>query len=355
MDETNEVKREWSIRAYREGDEKQMLELRKIAISETRDSQWWQWMYRDGPAGPAYVMLAEAKQKIVGQHAVMPVRLKIMDQVTKGGHGFDLMVHPEYRHQGIFRTLGTELAKSSGVRGRSLSFGSPNDQSRPGFIKWLQDIDICEVPSLVKIIDWGNVFKSRYGIPAFAGNLLGFVREHMTRRISPSRNAGVEIEQVSSFDERIDKFWLKASQIKGIMVVKDMKYLNWRYVAKPGNEYRIFVAKRQLEIAGYIVLKMEKGGQNRGFIVDLLALPGAETVAEVLITKAIRYLKSEGAAMIFCTMMLDAPYYGILRKLGFMRRPGGRLNVRIFDQNISKEFVANPGNWYYVAGDDDSI
>jgi GNAT superfamily N-acetyltransferase len=355
MDETNEVKREWSMREYRESDEKQMLELREIAISEKKDSQWWKWMYRDSPAGPALVMLAEAKQKIVGQHAIMPVSLKIGDQVTKGGHGFDLMVHPEYRHQGMFRTLGTELAKSAGARGRSVSYGTPNNQSHPGFVKWLKASDVFEVPLLTKVIAWGTVLKKRFGIPTFAGNLLGNAWERMTNRVSPSPHADVKVEQVSSFNERIDTFWLKASVIKNIMVVKDMKYLNWRYVAKPGKEYKILIAKKQQEIVGYIVLKLEKNGLSRGYIVDLLALPGDDIIAALLITKGIRYFKEQGAVKVSCWMFEETPYYNTLRKLGFVRRPGPFLCARVFDQNIPKEFVTNPANWYYVMGDDDAL
>ena len=83
MDDTNIIKREWSIREYREGDEEQMLEFRGIVTGDSKDNQCWKWMYRDNPAGPAKVLLAEEKQKIVGQYAVMPVRLKIGNQTIR--------------------------------------------------------------------------------------------------------------------------------------------------------------------------------------------------------------------------------------------------------------------------------
>ncbi len=356
MDESGEDKREWSLRLYREGDEEQILKLYRTILNESRDSQWWKWMCRDSPAGPAAIMLAETQQGLIGQHANLPVFIKIGGQTTLGSHGFGVMVHPDYRRQGIFKAMGIELNKTTATRHRSISYGSPNDQSRPGFTKWLHNIVMFEIPLLVRIVDWGTVLKGRYKIPAFIGSLLGHAWERLTFRTIPSpRSAGLVMEQVSSFDESLDKFWLKASQLKPIMVVKDMKYLNWRYVAKPGNDYRIFLAKRPGETAGYIVVKLEKGDPARGFIVDLLALPGEEGAAEALIIRAIKYLKGEGAAMVFCAMMEDTPYYRILRKLGFMRRPGERLNVRIFDPSITEEFVTNPANWYYVAGEDDTI
>jgi GNAT superfamily N-acetyltransferase len=353
MNEANVVEREWTTRRYREGDEDQILELRGLVTGDPRSKQWWQWMCRDGPSGPAAIMLAEAKQKIIGHYAAILFPLKIGDKATKGGHGIDLMVHPDYRNQGVFTVMLKTLAAT--INDVSINFGTPNDQSRPGFNKHLQALEICEVPLLVKVTDWGSLLKGRYGIPVYAGKLLGFARELIIGRASPAKNAQVEIEQVASFDERIDKLWMKASKLKNIMVIKDKKYLNWRYVAKPGNEYKRLIAKRQDEIAGFIVFNFEKGSPDRGYIMDILTAPGEDAVGETLITRAVACLKADGAAMISCLMLQDTPYYRTLRKLGFMRRPGAGLCVRVFDRNIPREFVKDPGNWYYVIGDDDSM
>jgi predicted N-acetyltransferase YhbS len=355
MTEPSEPKREWSLRVYREGDEEQILALRGIVLSGPKDKQWWQWMFRDGPLGPAAIILAEAKQKIIGHHAFLPIPIKIKDQVTRGSHGVDLMVHPDYRHQGIFISLGKTLNEFSKGTYRSISYGTPNDQSRHGFVNRLNAMEIGKVPILLKVIDWGNILKSRYKIPVFIGKTLGYVWEGITSRTSPPKNADIEVEEVFCFDERINKFWEKASQLKSIMIVKDMKYLNWRYVAKPGKEYKILIVKKHQVIVGYIVLKLKKVNPSSGYIVDLLTLPGEDTAATLLITRAIQSLKEDGAATISCWMFKETPYYGILRKLGFVHRTGPLLCSRVVDANIPKEFITNPANWYYVIGDDDVI
>ena len=101
--------------------------------------------------------------------------------------------------------------------------------------------------------------------------------------------------------------------------------------------------------------KLNRGVLDRGYIVDFLTSHGEDALTEMLTTRAVEHLREEETAIIICLMLRDTPYYRTLRKLGFTHRHGPRLNVRIFDQNISKEFVTNPSNWYYVAGDDDSI
>jgi GNAT superfamily N-acetyltransferase len=345
----------WSIREYREGDEEEILKLRGLVFGESNDRQWWQWMFRQNPSGPAFIVIAETDQEIIGHHAITFMPMKIRDQVTRGSHGVDLMVHPAYRRQGIFRMLGMKINESRKTTNRSISYGIPLKESHQGFVKWFHLQDLCEVPALIKVVDWGTVLKKRYKIPAFAGKLVGYVYERITSHTSSPKDVETEIDEVASFDERIDKFWEKASKIKEIMVVKDMEYLNWRYVSKPGNKYKILIARNEKEIIGYTVLNLEKGAMPNGHIIDLLTLPDKATVAEALLTRALRYFKEEGIAIVSCLMLPDTPYYGTLRKLGFMRRTGVNLCVRIFDQNIPKDFVINPANWYYVMGDGDTI
>jgi GNAT superfamily N-acetyltransferase len=352
---SNEPEREWSVREYREGDEEQILELRGIVLSGSRDKEWWQWMYRDGPLGPATIMVAEVNQRIIGTSGSILVPLKVGDQITRGSHGIDLMVHPDYRRQGIMKALSAKLRESSRGMKKSIGYGTPNNESYQGFVKRMGALDIGELPFLFKVINWGALLKNRYKIPVFAGKLFGYTWERITNRPLSLKDAEIEVEEVFSFDERIDKFCQKASEIKAIMVMKNMKYLNWRYVAKPGKEYKILLAKKHQEITGFIVLKLEKNILFRGYIVDLLTLPGEDIVAEVLITRAMKYFKEEGAATISCWMFQDIPYYKILRKLGFLRRSGPRFCIRIIDPNIPKEFATNPANWYYVVGDGDSL
>ncbi len=355
MTGSGKPEREWLVREYQEGDEDRILELRGMVLRGSKDKRWWNWMYRDGPAGPALVVVAEAKHRIIGHMASTFVPLKVGGRTTLGAHGIDLMVHPDYRRQGIFKTLGMKLRGLTRAKEWSLTYGTPDDESYQGFVTRLNVLDIGELPFLFKIIDLSAILKNRYRIPVFIGKMLGYAWESITNGRRSPEDTEIKIDEVFSFDEQIDKFWEKASQLKSIMVIKDMKYLNWRYVAKPGKEYKILIAKKQEEIAGFIVLKLVKGAPSRGYIADLLTLPGEGTVAESLIARVIRYFKEEGAVSVSCWLFQNTIYYGILRKMGFLRRSGPRFCTRIVDPNIPREFAADPANWYYVAGDGDAI
>lgn len=358
MTESNVVKPKWSIREYQEGDEKQILELRGVTLGDSRDMQWWKWIYRNGPDGPARFSLAVDNQMIVGINPGLPLRMKIGNQIYKSFLIFDVMIHPDYQRQGVHSELAIIENENRVKNGVSISYGCSTPQTFPAYQKVKLSyiiFAICQPPLLVRVTNWGKLLKTRYKIPIFLGKMLGYFWERLISRISSSQNTDIEIGQISSFDQSIDKFWLKASETKQIMIVRDMKYLNWRYVEKPENDYTIFIAKRRQEIVGYIVIKMESNTMTRGFIVDLLTLPNDYVVAEVLVSRAIGYFQEKEADIVSCLMLQDTPYYRTLRKLGFMRRKSGtQTNIRIYDQNLSEEFVTDSSNWYFVWGDYDT-
>ena len=353
MSESEKIRQRYSFRQYREGDEDRILQLRGLTMDVSRDIRWWRWINRDGPDGPAIIWLAEDGQKLIGHHALLPLRIKIGNRECRCALGFDVMTHPDYQRQGVLTEIRGRLYKYAAENDIKFFFGSTEPRIFTVYAK-LKSLPVSEPLMLVKILSWGKALKERYRIPVFIGSIMGRIRGCITGR-EPSLPGDVEVEWISSFDESIDKFWLKASEIKEIMVVRDMKYLNWRYVAKPGGKYVIFIAKRHQEIIGYIVLMLETDTISRGIIVDLLTLPREEIVAGVLVTRAVSYFRGEGAARVSCFMLPDNPYYQTLKKLGFMRRSSRLVfGVRLIESSLSKEFLTDSANWFYTWGDGDT-
>jgi GNAT superfamily N-acetyltransferase len=346
---------EWSIRKFQKGDEDQIRALLGVDRGVPRDKQLWQWLYHKGPAGPAIIWVAVIGQRIIGHSAVLPLYMKIGNQTCKGSLGIDIMVHPDYRRHGILASFRNSTYDYFTQNGISLTCGLVSDRILSIYRK-LQTTEVDELPLLVKIVSWRDVLKTRYKIPYWAGSLLGYLWEHLIHRMPSLPETDIQIEPVSVFDKRMDDFWRKASVIKPIMVVKDMKYLNWKYVEKPGNEYKLFIAKRKNEIVGYMVLTREKDKLTQGNIADFLTLPQENEGARALIAEAVRYFQKEGIALISCWMFKDTPYFNIMNKLGFIRKYSGlRLGFRLRDPNLSKDFFVDPGNWYYVRADNDTM
>jgi GNAT superfamily N-acetyltransferase len=65
------------------------------------------WKFRKNPYG-TIVELCEADHQALGCGALVKVPMKISNTVLQGAMGGDIMVHPDYRHQGIFVGLAQE-------------------------------------------------------------------------------------------------------------------------------------------------------------------------------------------------------------------------------------------------------
>ena len=133
-----ETARSWHIRSYRDGDEEQILKLRRAVFGDLDPvrlkKSTWLWQFQNNPSGKAVCFLAEAKGEIVGQYVTIPTRFSIRGKETRAAFSCDTMIHPEYRRQGMFSALAREVYDHLETRRNiHLVWGFPNDRSLPGF------------------------------------------------------------------------------------------------------------------------------------------------------------------------------------------------------------------------------
>jgi GNAT superfamily N-acetyltransferase len=350
------VASELSVRNYREGDEAQILELYRVVHGRSMSQAHWKWLFMDNPAGRALICVTEAHGRIVSHQATWPRILKVGEEYVKSHTGGQAMTHPDYRRQGLWELAHRKLLEELANEGIPFRYGpTQNVRSYPGAIK-LGFFDICVIPSMRKVLNWGKILGSRTRM-GFLGNIwtdlmLGTypkVRVHSDLR-------DIEVNRVSSFDNGIDEFWTKVSHNARVMGVRDRKYLNWRYVDRPGYDYAIYLARRQEEILGYIVLCHREEDLVRGYILDLLTLPGQDSIAQLLINKAIEHFRRQKADTIRCWMLKHISYYNIIRKMGFASvgtKLPAHIMVYTLTDKVKPEFLKDPSNWFYSMGDED--
>jgi GNAT superfamily N-acetyltransferase len=359
----------WVARRYHPGDEIQILQLRRLVFGdrdEPRNTEtYWRWEFRDNPAGHGSIWLAVAGNKVVGQYAVIPVRVQYRDEVVVSSLCLEVMTHPDYRRQAVFSTLGSRLHEELEKEGIPVTYGFPNRYSVQGLVSKLGWIYICCLRVFVKPFGASRIaqiFKSHQA--------LGFPMKSMlrlfTRRLSGPDDTpldeGGEIKWIDRFDERIDVFWEHAAPRHRIAVVRDSKYLNWRYFDNPGRQYRAVIAQKGEEILGYVILRcMKQFGLRGGMIVDLEALPNRESVLSILLREAENFLRGRQMDLAACLINGDDKYVTVLSRRGFLPLPKKawfkewhfecRLNTPAFDM----ESVSNCSDWFLTFGDTDVI
>ncbi|MBC7603792.1 MAG: GNAT family N-acetyltransferase [Ramlibacter sp.] len=129
--------KKWSVREATANDDAGLGELFRVVFGFDRGDEHYHWKFRDNPAGPPIIALAEAEGKIVGQYALWPTQLRLGTELVSGAQSLDTMTHPDFRGQGMFTVLAEECMRYAAARGVEALYGFPNDNSQPGFVRKL--------------------------------------------------------------------------------------------------------------------------------------------------------------------------------------------------------------------------
>ena len=358
----------WSVRAYKGGDENEIFELMEAVYPEKKYDReklmrWWRWMYMNGPAGVSRIWIATHGDKIVGHYPLIPTNMKIGNEIVISSQNIDLMTHPDYRHQGMFSTLEKKALIESDKEGINVTYGFSNESAYQGHLKsgWF---DVCPMQVTFKPLNLENILKkgiSNKLLLKFCTVIGNLFLSIFYKTKKPPEVDGLVISKITSFDSRINDFWKKVSNAQKILTVRDKEYLNWRYCDVPDADYTIFLAEKNEEICGYIVLRAVKVPEVRGLLLgcifDILALPDQDDVIHCLISRAIEYFEKEKVDAIGCKMIVDKRFQKVFRKHGFISSrfiKYGHFCVYTSYQTLY-ELLKDRKNWFIQLGDSDFI
>ncbi len=358
------MKRKWKIRYYKKGDERKIFELWNSVYPDRTCSldswiKWWNWLYKENPAGDAIICIAEDDDNVVGQYAIVPVLIKIDSETITCAQSLDTMTHPDYRRQGMFEILAKENYSQASKKGIHIIHGFPNEFSYPGFIKKLDWFNVSDMQLLFRPLNWKSTFKLKIDNKFLLklGAVIGNLAQHSIFRTKKAPALkDLKITKISSFDDRIDDFWNEISNQYKIIIVRRKDYLNWRYSAPDAN-YSILIAEKAHKIFGYIVLghRMQRGVKE-GHVFDLIAQ--SEEIMHCLISRSVGDCHKEKVDLIRYSLIADRTYQRAVKRCGFISQPfikGLHFCVYSSTQLISKEFLGNPNNWFIQYGDSDAL
>ena len=362
-----------SIRLLKDEDEQKLLDLlRKFIPSwSNRSYKHWLWQYKNNPFGH-YTVVASYGGQIVGAHPTTSFRVKIGNLVVNCSQPTDAIVDPRFRRRGIFFSMLKFFGEIARRKNIEMRYGFPDKPARVGALK-SGFFDICKVPVLVKILNTRNavsLLSLRWKTHILTNKIFKNIANYLfilfaTLRWSPSifrkaksnqRIWGIKIEQIKFFDKRFDIFWKKVSNDYQILVVRDTKYLNWRFFEKPDGKYEVFSAEMDQQILGYIVLaSMSRDVYKVGYIVDLLVPLNEPRLTQKLLLAALDYFKRENVDSVICLMSKYCPSFKVLKSYGFFQAKSVILVGQLYTSRVSVKFVRNCENWYITMGDSDFI
>jgi hypothetical protein len=162
------------------------------------------------------------------------------------------------------------------------------------------------------------------------------------------------LKTVERFDERMDEFAVRAAESFDFIQLRDREYLNWRFCDARAGTFAARLAEEDGEVLGFCVVKASSG---RGYIADLLALPGRTDVVGSLIGDAIRLVRDAGGYGLDCWMTKRHAYTAILREHGFIdRRSPVPLSFRASDPARVPRCLRDPAaKIHLMTGDSDLV
>ena len=127
-----------TIRPFSVGDEANVLELLGLTLgggpAGRRPPEFFRWKHYDNPFGRSFMLLAEADGRVIGLRAFMRWRFSAAGRQVTAVRAVDTATHPDYQGMGVFSRL--TRAALEGLDGQvDLVFNTPNDASRPGYLK----------------------------------------------------------------------------------------------------------------------------------------------------------------------------------------------------------------------------
>lgn len=126
------------VRPAHPGDRPEILDLVRVGLGEggiPRTEAYWQWKHEQNPFGPSPMLVAESGGKLVGLRAFLRWQWRRRDARIEAVRAVDTVTHPDWRGRGIFTKLTRSLLTRVAEEGVSFVFNTPNEKSRPGYLK----------------------------------------------------------------------------------------------------------------------------------------------------------------------------------------------------------------------------
>lgn len=126
------------LRPFNPADTAPVLDLLSVSLGWVPDDHhagFFAWKHQDNPFGPSLAWVAERDGRVIGFRAFLRWEFEQPGAVLTAVRAVDTATAPEARGAGVFTRLtrlGLDALPEAGV---SFVFNTPNDQSRPGYLK----------------------------------------------------------------------------------------------------------------------------------------------------------------------------------------------------------------------------
>lgn len=313
----------------------------------------WQF-FKNGIKNFVDIEFDTEKNKTAAIYATFSVNFKINNHLHIGSQSLDTITDIDYRGKGLFIKLAKDVYQKAADDGVALVYGFPNGNSIHGFKSKLEWEVLDPVPFMIKPIKT-SYFSNKISVFKWLPNFNVSFSKY-------SKSNKFRIEEDFSFPEMVTPLWESFSNKIGVAVQRDKKYLDWRYIQKPFENYKIaHCYSENNTYLGYIVYVIkEKHGGKIAYIMELVFDLKSQKAGRKLLQYAINQIKKENADCILSWCMDHSPNYNVFKKEFFFKLPEKfrpielHFGARAFNKELATT-INNRNNWYLSYSDSDTV
>jgi GNAT superfamily N-acetyltransferase len=316
--------RDLVVRAAEPGDDATALPMLRASLGKVDDphyEQFLQWKHRENPFGvsPAWVALHDGV--VVGYRTFLRWEFLTDDgRVLRAVRAVDTATDPAYRGLGIFRTLTLQGVSELTLAGDGIVFNTPNDQSRPGYLK----------------MGWTLARRLPVGVlPRRPRSVLSMVSSRVPASLW-SEPTGVGLDATTAFaDREVAEQLIAHAPASGVRTNRTPDYLAWRTRFGP-LRYRLLLAHDGDPAGGGLVFRLRRRGDAVEAAIIEQLVPNRRTGAALVR----RLLRETGAD--YAIGLRTGPSAGLVP----LPRQGPLLTTRPLAASPPP-----PGDWGLTLGD----
>jgi hypothetical protein len=329
-------------------------------VDRARDA----WLFDGNPCrtgdGTRDMWVCRRDGAIVGQQAEIPFDLQVGHAAHRAAWGIDLMVDDAWHMRGVGPALlATQLDERPLVCGLNMSDKGFVLYERAGFL------DLGVIPVYLRPLDVRGAARLG-GVPGpvrRAAPVLGPALAAADRAaVAALRTAGVRLEAVDRFDERVDEVWAAVQHAGGgagdgaVLARRDHPVVRWSIDERPDRDVmRRHYLTRGGRTLGYVVVRPAGTAETpTAVVVDYLAPP--RWVAPLLLAAGVAAAR-DGGAVALSAKTRNEPADRFLRAAGFVRRlRGADEPVRFMAwcrDPLLADRLRDPARWFVTSADCD--
>lgn len=336
---------EWTIRPYRDGDEKGILSLFNAVFTEIdpaftpRTLDHWHWAFRDHPMSHHSFVAEDPSGKVIGNYSAVPGTWLYKGDPFTGSQAVDSCVDRAYRRvlkrEGLFLSLAGAWFDHWGRPERDrIVYGFPNPAAfRIG----------------TKRLDYRPVHTP---VPSYNRN---FGQDWIDWLGELGANQ-VEVREVEQFDPAAVELFDRHHRDLGLVQRRDLAFLDWRYSRCPSWRYRILEARSPGDqtLRGVLVVRAEWPGREVAPLVDFLIDPTDRAALAALVREAANIASGTGRHCLEAWAPPWSAHARLFEEVGFAQDDSSfNLCIRVFGPPFDEHWARE--HWYYTMGDADVV